>query len=148
MQATAAPTHALAEQLHALWGHVMRGSGGGFLAELEQHGLSLTQLKALHVLRSHGELSVKHVGEQLGLSLPAASRAVDGLVQRGLADRSECATDRRCRLVRLSPAGADVVGRVAEARLAGIAQFVETLAAADREALGAALAPILEGIDR
>jgi DNA-binding MarR family transcriptional regulator len=144
MQSTAAPTQAVAEQLHALWGLVMRRSGGDFLAELDQHGVSLSQLKALHALQNHDELSVKQVGEQLGLSLPAASRSVDGLVQRGLVDRFECAADRRSRLVRISPAGAELLDRVARARFAGIEEFVATLSPAERDGLAKALLPILE----
>jgi DNA-binding MarR family transcriptional regulator len=144
MQSTPARTQALAEALVALWGRVMRAGGGNFLAELEQHDLSMTQLKALHVLKEHGELSVKAVGEALGLSLPAASRAVDGLVQRGFVARAECASDRRSRLVTLSPDGDAVIGRVSDARITGIANFVGTLTDDEREALSAALLPILE----
>jgi DNA-binding MarR family transcriptional regulator len=134
----------LVEQLQAFWAHVMRASGSGFLQELDEHQLSLTQLKALHALERHGQVSVKQLGEHLNLSLPAASRAVDGLVQRGLVDRSESAEDRRCRLVELAGPGRTVIERLVEARLAGFAKFVETLGEADRDALEKALAPIVE----
>jgi DNA-binding MarR family transcriptional regulator len=144
MQSTPARTQALAVALQDLWGLVMRAGGSNFLAELEQHDLSMTQLKALHVLKARGELSVKGVAESLGLSLPAASRAIDGLVQRCFVARAECAADRRSRLVTLSPAGDAVIGRVSDARLAGIAAFVESLTDDERGALEAALLPILE----
>ena len=127
-----------------LWGLVMRRAGGDFLAELDQHGVSLSQLKALHALQNADELSVKRVGELLGLSLPAASRAIDGLVQRGLVTRSECAADRRSRLVAISPAGADILDRVSRARFAGIEQFVASLSPEERDGLAQALSPILE----
>jgi DNA-binding MarR family transcriptional regulator len=144
MHATAASTQALADLLHAFWAHVMRVSGPGFLQELDDHQLSLTQLKALHVLQARGEVSVKQLGECLHLSLPASSRAVDGLVNRGLVERFECAADRRSRLVRLADPGRGVLERVTQARLAGFGQFVETLEDADRDALARALVPIVE----
>ena len=122
----------------------MRRAGGDFLAELDQHGVSLSQLKALHALQNADELTVKQVGELLGLSLPAASRAIDGLVDRELVDRFECAADRRSRLVRLTPAGAQILERVSRARFAGIEQFVESLSPAERDGLAQALSPILE----
>ena len=148
MEAIAAPTQALAESLQTLWAHVMRVSGHGFLQELEQHDLSLTQLKALHVLRVDEDMSVKQVGESLQLSLPAASRAVEGLVQRGLVERSECAQDRRQRLVRLAPPGRTVLDRVDAARFAGLAAFVETLDVERLLTHRIALDEVNEGFDR
>jgi DNA-binding MarR family transcriptional regulator len=147
MQATAATTQALAETLQQFVGCCMRGSGNGFLQELDDHELSLTQLKALHMLAARGELSVKQVGECLQLSLPAASRAVDGLVKRRLVERLEDPHDRRSRLVRLAAPGTAVLERVEEARFRGLASFVETLDEAERAALTAALSPIVERLD-
>ena len=49
--------------------------------------LSFSQMKALHALaldKGDGAVSVKSLGEHLGLSLAAMSRAADELVQRGL----------------------------------------------------------------
>jgi len=122
----------------------MRLSGGGFLQELADNDLSLTQLKALHVLDETGEISIKQLGESLQLSMPATSRAVEGLVQRGLVSRSECATDRRCKLLDLSADGRAALERVSRARLAGFARFAETLEDAERDALLAAVRPIVE----
>ena len=43
----------------------------------------------LFLLEDGGEHSVKELAGRLGLSLPAASRAVDGLIQRGYVTRRE-----------------------------------------------------------
>lgn len=125
---------------------INRTSSGDFFRTVDELELSLTQMKALHVLADREERSVKELGEALSLSFPAASRAVDGLVRRGLLERRECLEDRRARLVQLSPEGADAVRRMAEARLAGMTEFVDTLQEADRKALSRALAPILKRI--
>ena len=57
------------------------------IAELD---LSFTQIKALCALEiGRRRALVKALAESLGVSLPAMSRAVDGLFERGLVDREE-----------------------------------------------------------
>ena len=146
MQATATPTILLAEHLHRVWAHILRSSGGGYLAEIERIGLSLTQLKMLNLLGEADGLSGKEVAETLGLSTPAVSRALDGLAQRDLVERTECTHDRRSRLISLTDTGRATLETVEEARLAGLAQFAASLPETDRDALVAALSPIVKRI--
>ena len=58
------------------------------VAELDS---SFSQVKMMFLLEDGGEHSVKEIATYLGLSLPAASRAVDGLIQRGWVTRRESA---------------------------------------------------------
>ncbi len=146
MQAIATSNLLLAEHLHRVWAHILRSSGGGYLAEIERIGLSLTQLKMLNLLGEADGISGKQVAETLGLSTPAVSRALDGLAQRGLVERTECAHDRRSRLLSLTDTGRDVLNTVEEARLAGLAQFADSLPDSERDALVAALSPIVKRI--
>ena len=113
---------------------------------LGEVGLSFTQMKALFVLAESEEMTVKDISGRLSMSLPAMSRSVDGLVQRGFVARSECASDRRSRLVTLLPAGREVLDRVTAAREATIVAFAAELSDAERTALHAALLPIAERI--
>ncbi len=133
----------LAEQLLALWRAVLTPRGVSPYAIFEQLDLTLTQVKALSALAPDAELTVKELAEQLGLSLPGASRAVDGLVERGLLDRREATTDRRMKRLTCTTDGRDALRRLDEARLAGLEQFTATLPAAHRRRLSGALAPIL-----
>lgn len=144
MQAIVASPQALAGDLQAFLNHVHHHTMAGWLQTVADLELSLTQLKALHVLSDREELSVKDIAEALALSLPAASRAVDGLVGRGLVERRECAADRRSRLIRLSDTGREVSERAISARLEGLEAFVETLTPEERTSLHAVLVPILE----
>ncbi len=101
--------------------HINRTASPDMFRVLGEVGLSFTQMKALFLLSSStSELSVKHIAGHLAMSLPAMSRSVDGLVQRGYVARRECASDRRSRLVALLPAGRDVLGRVIAARGAAL----------------------------
>ena len=90
--------------------HLYRQSSPELFRMFGELGLSITQVKALHLLREAGEVNVKDVASSLGMSLPAMSRALDGLVQRGLVERKESVKDRRAKLVRLLPPGQRVIG--------------------------------------
>jgi len=106
--------------------------------------LSFSQMKALHALIGEPEAtSVKRLGEKLGLSLAAMSRAADELVQRGLVNRTEDPTDRRLKRLCLTDEGRDLVQRMRELRMAGFEQFVATLTAKQRTQLAKTLDSIL-----
>lgn len=104
-----------------------------------ENDISFTQLKALHMLFNASELSVKELGDRLGLSMAAMSRAADGLVQRGLFDRAEDPDDRRVKQLRLTDEGAELVRRMREGRMAGFEEFVDSLSPSERAALANAL---------
>jgi len=129
--------------------HLLGSTNREFFAELQDAGISFSQLKCLGVLsNASAPLSLGALSEELGLSLPAVSRAVDGLVQRAAVKRQEDPSDRRSKLVTVSARGRATYERVVAIRMAGIEQFVEELEPDQREALGAALGPIVEGLGR
>ena len=113
------------------------------VAELDS---SFSQVKMMFLLEDGGEHSVKEIATYLGLSLPAASRAVDGLIQRGWVTRRESAADRRSRLIALTDDGRAVVDRVLRARLKTLERFADELTPEERATLTAALLPIVERI--
>jgi DNA-binding MarR family transcriptional regulator len=147
VQATVASPQQVAELLHKLSNHVNKTASPDMFRVLGDVGLSFTQLKALFLLAERDEISVKHISARLSMSLPAMSRAVEGLVQRGFVARRECETDRRTRHIALLPQGRDVLDRVTAAREAALVEFASGLSDAERSALHAALLPIAERID-
>jgi DNA-binding MarR family transcriptional regulator len=144
VQATVATPQQLADQLALLSAHINRTASPDMFRVLGELGLAFTQMKALFILSEHEQLSVKDIAGRLAMSLPAMSRSIDGLVQRGYVARKECASDRRSRLVTLLPAGRDVLGRVMAARGAALVEFASELSDAERDALHTALLPIAE----
>jgi DNA-binding MarR family transcriptional regulator len=135
----------LTEHLYGLLKFLLHGHGGEYVRAVGELELSLTQLRALHVLAYDAEqMSLKALADRLGLSLPAVSRSIDGLVQRGLVTRAEDAADRRMKQVRATAKAPELLDRLTELRLAGIEQFVSTLSARERSKLAAALAPLAE----
>jgi MarR family transcriptional regulator, organic hydroperoxide resistance regulator len=136
----------LAELLARLMQHMYRASAPELFRMLGEQGLSFTQMKALHVLREAGDVNVKALAGRLGMSFPAISRALDGLVERGYAERLESPTDRRARLVRLLPAGRAVLDTIERARVSALEEFTATLSDEERAGLHATLLPIVERI--
>ena len=137
----------LTAQLLALWRQVISAGNIDTYAIIDELDLSLTQVKAMCAL-SLEEMTVKELAERLGLSLPGASRAVDGLVARDLLHRREDAADRRMKRLRCTDAGHETLDRLDEARFAGLEKFTATLPPAQRRRLSGALRPILDDLQK
>ena len=139
----------LGRDLGVLMRHLLGSTNREFFAALQDAEISFSQLKCLGLLsNAEAPLSLGALSEDLGLSLAAVSRAVDGLVQRGAVKRQEDPSDRRSKLVTVSARGRAVYERVLAVRVAGVERFVEELEPEDRDALAAALGPIVEGLGR
>jgi DNA-binding MarR family transcriptional regulator len=121
----------------------MQTHGRDLIHLAHEFELSFSQMKGLHYLHGRDDLSVKELGEGLGLSLAAMSRAAEELVQRGLVGRTEDPSDRRIKRLRLTDEGHALVQKMRELRMAGFEQFVATLNAKERAQLAKALEPIL-----
>lgn len=130
--------------MYALASYLMRTANVGTFNTIAELDLTFTQIKALFVLEVDGEeLSVKALAESLGVSLPAMSRAVDGLFERGFVDRREDPADRRVRRVRLTEAGRSVPRALNEARLSALQELIDSLEDKEAAALACALELIL-----
>lgn len=98
--------------------------------------LTLAQLHLLMVLHGSGPATVGRLAEALGISLPAASSAIDRLEERGLALRQRDDADRRLVHVAISSQGEELAEEASGYRRA-MAQ--EILAHFDEEELGCLL---------
>jgi DNA-binding MarR family transcriptional regulator len=133
----------LSRQLGAFVGFLMQTHGRDLIHLAHEFELSFSQMKALHHLHGEDAVSVKALGESLGLSLAAMSRAADELVQRDLVAREEDPSDRRIKRLRLTDEGHALVQKMRDLRMAGFEQFVATLSPKERTQLAKALEPIL-----
>jgi DNA-binding MarR family transcriptional regulator len=131
--------------MYALASYLMRAANVGTFNAIAELDLSFTQIKALCALETDGvERSVKALAELLGVSLPAMSRAVDGLFERGFVGREEDSEDRRMKRVRLTKAGRTVPQALNEARLSALQELLSSLGDEESLALEHALSLILE----
>ena len=144
MQASSASSEVLASDLLGFVGHLMKGAQSEVLEVAAALDLSMSQLRSLHVLDAvEAPLALHELADRMGLSVAATGRAVDVLVRGGLVSRREDDVDRRVKRVAITDAGRDAVNRLVAARREGMNRFVATLSEEEREALSAALAPIL-----
>ena len=148
MQASAVTTQAtdsqLSRQLGSFVGFLMQTYGRDFIQLAAEFDLSFSQMKALQLMFNAGQAeSVKELGDRLGLSLAAMSRAAEGLVQRGLVDRHEDSQDRRIKRLTLTAPGRDLVQKMRESRTAGLTEFVSSLSPREHALLAKALDPIM-----
>jgi DNA-binding MarR family transcriptional regulator len=119
-----------------------------FFQLIDDLELSFTQFKILVGLwEQHSELPLKAICTHLHLSLPAVSRAVDGLVQRDLVERDEDSSDRRSKRVRATAKARDLLERVVEVRAAAIVDLAASITPEQRDVLSAALDPVIAQID-
>ena len=140
----------VARDLYAMFFTLNQRVSRDLFSVLADMGLSVTQFKLLHLLVRNPDgngMSVKALGEQFSLSLAAASRAVDGLHQRGLVERTECPEDRRSKRVTLTPAGRDAISELHATNIALLATFTSELTEPQRRALADAIAPLLGMLD-
>lgn len=147
MQAIAADTQASVEEasvaLARLVRHLLTATGQDFFEEVERLELSLSQIKAMNALVEREAPTVRELSEAVGLSLPGVSRAIEGLVKRGLVKRADDPQDRRFKRVTFTSRGRRTFDGLLELRLAGIRRFIESLEPDERDGLVQGLAPIL-----
>lgn len=141
---TQATESELARDLYSFLGYLLKAGSGDYFRTVAELDLSLTQLKALHILDApDAEETLKSLAERLELSLPAVSRAVESLHQRGLVERQEDPVDRRMKRVTATAAGRHATSTLHDARLSALEEFSATLTPTQRRRLAAALAPVL-----
>jgi DNA-binding MarR family transcriptional regulator len=99
-----------------------------YMREARAADLTVPQFRALAFLRSHPGTTLSNVADHVGLTLPAASRMIDGLVARDYAERRPSAVNRRCVELRVSEQGwkmLEVTRRHTQNALAGILETLD-----------------------
>lgn len=108
-------------------------------------GISVPQFRVLTFVNRTEGASLSAAADRVGLSLPAMSRLVDGLVARRLIQREESALDRRFVVLRLTSGGKDLVHAARTATQAQLAETLLDLTATQRAQVAAAMA-LLRGV--
>lgn len=130
--------------MHTLVTYLMKVATEPVSHKLAELNLTLGQMKLMAVLQyKDSDVTVKDLAEELALSLPAVSRALDPVCRLGYVERQENAQDRRMKDVRISPAGREALAALTAVRLALITEFNDSLSERERERLSSALSPLL-----
>jgi DNA-binding MarR family transcriptional regulator len=104
--------------------------------------LSIPQFRTLGRLDREPGSSLNDIADFLGLTPPAASRLVDGLVARGLVTRSLDPGDRRRLMLRVTPAGATLLDQASAAARAHLADLLSALTPDEQARVAEALAQL------
>jgi DNA-binding MarR family transcriptional regulator len=106
--------------------------------------VTLPQLRVLVVIASSGPRNLASVAHGLGVHSSNATRACDKLVEAGLLHRGDDPADRRNLVLRLTPAGEELVESMNRARRASIAGILGRLPTDGRTRLSRALREFTE----
>ncbi|OHD74462.1 MAG: hypothetical protein A2177_12755 [Spirochaetes bacterium RBG_13_68_11] len=122
-------TSALREWAEAFMSASMRT----FLQFAKEQGVSVPQIGALFHINSRGTCGVSDIGDDLGVTHPAASQMLQRLVQNGLVERREDPNDRRAKQIVLTERGHRVVRGSMEARQRWFATLADVLSPHERD---------------
>lgn len=126
---------ALIDEALTLEGTILRAIGAATVGEWCRLELTMAQLKGVLVLGRKHELPVGGLARELSVGLPAASAVVDRLVEQGLVERKEDPADRRRTLVRLSPAGEELLASLRRGSREAMSVWLERMPEDDLGAL-------------
>jgi DNA-binding MarR family transcriptional regulator len=94
----------------------MKNSMRNFIHYSKESGLSMSQIGALFRVFHKGNSAVSGIGDELGITIAAASQMIDQLVQQGLILRNEDPIDRRMKQIVLTDKGRQVLREITCAR--------------------------------
>jgi DNA-binding MarR family transcriptional regulator len=128
-------------RLHVLKKQTDRAMNEAFTDEI---ALTLTEARVLLSIGSFGALSVSDLGKASNLDRSQASRATDILERKGLVEKASSETDGRGVVVTLTVKGKKTYTRAAAIAKARNDDILAALRPAEREALNAILAKLIE----
>ena len=125
---------------------LMNVSESDGLDALSASDLSFSQARTLFLLAKAPEpMPIHAIAEALGLSVAAAGRNVDQLLRLDMVERRESASDRRVKLVSLTPTGQRITAQHIRAKRESLKAFTDALPPEQRDQLHRALTDILAG---
>lgn len=111
--------------------------GLGRLRSLIHDGIDLTynQYKTLLTIAGHNTCSLGRLASELDIAMSSASQMVERLVGQGLVERSVDRDNRRQVVIRLTPAGEELIAALQSELVGGYRRALEQLEDHDQEAL-------------
>jgi MarR family transcriptional regulator, 2-MHQ and catechol-resistance regulon repressor len=105
----------------------------------QSHGLGDSDFRVLEALLHKGPLPVNTIGPKVFLTPGSISVAVDRLYEKGLVTRMESGTDRRVRVVDLTPKGRDLIVTIFSVHAGDMEKLAQILKPTERVQLVNAL---------
>jgi DNA-binding MarR family transcriptional regulator len=111
---------------------------------MDEAGLSFPQINVLMGLFHGRNIGVSMIGKQMGVSNPAASQAIDRLVQMGFVERTEDPEDRRAKRLALTKKAQALMEKWIASRSQWVEGLTRALTPAQQEAVASALTLLTE----
>lgn len=102
-------------------------------------GLCLTDFAALEALSHKGPLTITQIQEKVLLASGSMTAAIDRLEKRGLVVRKSASSDRRARVVELTPEGKYIAGQYFDKHARDLEDLVSVLSEREKQQLYALL---------
>ncbi|HZP34805.1 MAG TPA: MarR family transcriptional regulator [Candidatus Acidoferrales bacterium] len=102
-------------------------------------GMCMTDFVALEALLSKGRLSITQIQDKVGLASGSMTAAVDRLEKKGFIRRTPSSTDRRAKLLELTPKGRETVRKVFDHHAAVLEETMQVLNSTEKRRLHALL---------
>jgi MarR family 2-MHQ and catechol resistance regulon transcriptional repressor len=106
---------------------------------LKDSGLGESEFRILEALLHKGPMPVNVIGPKVFLTPGSISVAIDRLLKRGLVTRTGSTTDRRVRVVDLTPTGRRLIEQVFAAHSARVDELAQVLGAKERRQIARGL---------
>lgn len=103
--------------------------------DLRGNGLGDSDFRVLEVLLHKGPMPVNTIGPKVFLTPGSISTAVERLYEKGLVSRVDSKTDRRVRVVDLTPKGRTLIKRVFNAHAKKMEELAGVLTESERVGL-------------
>lgn len=123
----------------ARYDELMAGVASGHAPEFLTLDVTMAQMKALYLVAARGSLHMSALADLLGVTLSTGTGLVDRLVDQELLERRHDDLDRRHVMVRLTPAGTELLERMRELSSRRVRSMLGALDDADLAALGRVL---------
>lgn len=108
-------------------------------AAMTESGLSYSKYKILYLLETRGPSRLTEIAEHFAFAPRSITEAVDNLERDGLAAREPDPTDRRAKLVTITPAGQAAIDATKKVKAKVIQQIFGKLTEAQRKEFSALL---------
>lgn len=107
----------------------------GALDDADAGDVTLSQVLALRYVKRHDPAFVGELSTALGISPPAATKAVERLVGKGLVDRREDPDDRRQHPLTITRQGQDLLDRLDKGEAERLSNVLSRMTDSDQKAL-------------
>ncbi|MHB1313335.1 MAG: MarR family winged helix-turn-helix transcriptional regulator [Gemmatimonadaceae bacterium] len=124
---------ATALKLYTVLSRAQRAIGERTQADLEQHGISITEFAIMEALFHKGPLLLGEVQRKILVSSGGITFLVDKLTDRGFVERKMCPSDRRARYASLTRKGEALMKEIFPRHAAAIREAMSGLSPAEQK---------------